>query len=111
MSGIGKRQRCGVLAAVILLSGWPAHAADEATLEALKAQLMEVVAEYEPGTPVTPELDAKVSEAARALEEATGETLFVKTGLLNFGPPGDPYLEKHMAVLRKEGRPWRGSGG
>ncbi len=41
----------------------------------------------------------------RALERATGETLFIKTGLLNFGPPGDPYLEKHMAVLRKGGRP------
>lgn len=41
----------------------------------------------------------------RALEKATGETLFIKTGLLNFGPPGDPYLEKHMAVLRNAGRP------
>ena len=39
-----------------------------------------------------------------ALEKEIGETLFIKTGLLNFGPPGDPYLEKHMAVLRKGGR-------
>ena len=41
----------------------------------------------------------------RALEKATGETLFIQAGLLNFGPPGDPYLDKHMAVLRQEGRP------
>jgi sarcosine oxidase/L-pipecolate oxidase len=41
----------------------------------------------------------------RELEEATGETLFLKTGLLNFGPPGDPDLEKHMAVLEQGGRP------
>lgn len=47
----------------------------------------------------------------QALEEATSESLFVKTGLLNFGPPGDPDLEKHMAVLRDSGRPfeWLGS--
>ena len=42
----------------------------------------------------------------QALEKANGETLFVKTGLLNFGPPGDPDLEKHMAVLRDAGRPF-----
>ena len=42
----------------------------------------------------------------QALEKASGETLFVKTGLLNFGPPGDPDLEKHMAVLRDAGRPF-----
>ena len=41
----------------------------------------------------------------RALEKATGETLFIQTGLLNFGPPGDPYLEKYMAILREGGRP------
>ena len=48
----------------------------------------------------------------QSLEKATGETLFVKTGLLNFGPPGDPDLEKHMAVLRDGGRPfeWLESG-
>lgn len=40
-----------------------------------------------------------------ALEEMTGETLFVKTGLLNFGPPGDPDLETFMAVLRDGDRP------
>jgi sarcosine oxidase/L-pipecolate oxidase len=42
----------------------------------------------------------------QALEKATGETLFIKTGLLNFGPTGDPDLEKHMAVLREGGRPF-----
>jgi sarcosine oxidase/L-pipecolate oxidase len=41
----------------------------------------------------------------RALEEASGETLFVKTGLLNFGQPGDPDLETFMAVLRHSQRP------
>jgi len=41
----------------------------------------------------------------RALEKLTGETLFIKTGLLNFGPPGDAELEKYMAVLRDNGRP------
>ena len=47
----------------------------------------------------------------QALEKMTGETLFVKTGLLNFGPPGDPDLEKYMTVLRDGGRPfeWLGS--
>lgn len=46
-----------------------------------------------------------------ALEEATGETLFVKTGLLNFGPPGDPDLERFMTVLQESERPveWLGS--
>ncbi len=42
----------------------------------------------------------------QAMEKATGETLFVKTGLLSFGPTGDPDLEKHMAVLREDGRPF-----
>ena len=41
----------------------------------------------------------------QALEDATGETLFVKTGLLNFGPPEDPDLEHFMEVLRKSERP------
>jgi sarcosine oxidase / L-pipecolate oxidase len=41
----------------------------------------------------------------RALEKASGETLFVKTGLLNFGQPGDPDLETFMAVLRRSERP------
>lgn len=40
------------------------------------------------------------------LERATGETLFVKTGLLNFGPPGDQDLEQLMAVLMDGGRPF-----
>ena len=39
------------------------------------------------------------------LEKATGETLFAKTGLLNFGPPEDPDLDRYMAVLRDSGRP------
>ena len=39
------------------------------------------------------------------LEETSGETLFVKTGLLNFGQPGDPDLETFMAVLRRSERP------
>ncbi len=42
----------------------------------------------------------------QALEKATGETLYVKTGLLNFGPAGDPELERYMAVLRDSGRPF-----
>jgi sarcosine oxidase/L-pipecolate oxidase len=40
----------------------------------------------------------------QALEKASGETLFVKTGLLNFGPPGDPDLEKYMSVVADGGR-------
>jgi len=46
-----------------------------------------------------------------ALEESTSQTLFVKTGLLNFGPPGDRDLERFMAVLQDSGRPveWLGS--
>ncbi len=31
--------------------------------------------------------------------------LFLRTGLLNFGPPGDPWLEQHMAVLKTAGKP------
>ena len=38
----------------------------------LKSQLLLTVAEYEPGTPVTPEIDAKISAAAKALEDAAG---------------------------------------
>ncbi len=45
-------------------------------------------------------------ERWQALEKACGEILFVKTGLLNFGPPGDGELEKFMAVLRDGGRPF-----
>jgi sarcosine oxidase/L-pipecolate oxidase len=40
-----------------------------------------------------------------ALQKAIGETLFIKTGLLNFGPPGDPELELYMNVLRDSRRP------
>lgn len=39
------------------------------------------------------------------LEARTGEALFVKTGLLNFGPPGDPDLTAFMDVLDQAGRP------
>jgi sarcosine oxidase/L-pipecolate oxidase len=42
----------------------------------------------------------------QALEKVTGETMFFKTGLLNFGPQGDPDLEKFMAVLRDGKRPF-----
>jgi len=45
----------------------------------------------------------------RALEDAGKALLFVKTGLLNFGPPLDPDLEKYMAVLRDGERPARPS--
>ena len=40
------------------------------------------------------------------LEEVIGEILFVKTGLLNFGPPGDADLELYMKVLRESQRPF-----
>jgi sarcosine oxidase/L-pipecolate oxidase len=40
-----------------------------------------------------------------ALQESIGETLFIKTGLLNFGPPGDPDLERFMQVLEDGERP------
>jgi len=40
-----------------------------------------------------------------ALQKAIGETLFIKTGLLNFGPSGDPELERYMNVLRDGERP------
>jgi sarcosine oxidase/L-pipecolate oxidase len=40
-----------------------------------------------------------------ALQEHIGKKLFVKTGLINFGPPGDPELEHYMNVLRKNNRP------
>lgn len=41
----------------------------------------------------------------QSLEREMGETLFVRTGLLNFGPEGDPFLAKHMAVVHDGGRP------
>jgi len=40
-----------------------------------------------------------------ALQKAIGETLFIKTGLLNFGPPGDPDLGRYMNVLKDSSRP------
>ena len=54
-----------------------------------------------------PELDRLEFSLDRwkALEQATGETLYVRTGLLNFGPPGDVFLEEHMAIVRAGGRP------
>ena len=47
----------------------------------------------------------------KALENATHETMLIKTGLLNFGLSGDPDLAKYMAVLSDAGRPfeWLGS--
>ena len=39
------------------------------------------------------------------LQKSIGETLFIKTGLLNFGPPGDPALDQFMRVLRDGERP------
>jgi glycine/D-amino acid oxidase-like deaminating enzyme len=39
------------------------------------------------------------------LQEAIGDKLFVKTGLLNFGSPGDPELERYTTVLKNSGRP------
>ena|GEM_PF-1690580 len=45
-------------------------------------------------------------ERWQSLQKACGETLFVKTGLLNFGSPGDAELEKFMAVLRAGARPF-----
>jgi sarcosine oxidase/L-pipecolate oxidase len=45
-------------------------------------------------------------ERWQSLEKTCGETLFVKTGLLNFGTPGDAELEKFMAVLRNNNRPF-----
>lgn len=44
-------------------------------------------------------------ERWQGLEASSGETLFVKTGLINFGPPGDPDLEHFMGVLRDADRP------
>ena len=41
----------------------------------------------------------------RTLEKTSNASLFVKTGLLNFGPPRDPDLERYMAVLRDGERP------
>ena len=41
----------------------------------------------------------------QALEGDTWESLFVKTGLLNFGEERDPFLERHMAIVRDGGRP------
>lgn len=39
-----------------------------------------------------------------ALEQEISDTLFVRTGLLNLGPEGDPYLEKYTAVLQSGDR-------
>lgn len=44
-------------------------------------------------------------ERWRALEGAMGKTLFVRTGLLNFGPPGDSWLDRHMDIVRAAGKP------
>ena len=42
----------------------------------------------------------------QTLEKEIGQTLFVKTGLLNFGPPGDTDLGKFMGVLEAGSRPF-----
>ena len=39
------------------------------------------------------------------LEADHGIELFRKTGLLNFGPPGDPWLKKYMGVAQEAGKP------
>jgi sarcosine oxidase/L-pipecolate oxidase len=39
------------------------------------------------------------------LEEVTGQRLSLRTGLLNFGPPGDAWLERHVGVLERSGKP------
>jgi sarcosine oxidase/L-pipecolate oxidase len=44
-------------------------------------------------------------ERWQALEQNAGHPLVVRTGLLNFGPDGDPYLAKYMGVVRDGGRP------
>jgi sarcosine oxidase/L-pipecolate oxidase len=44
-------------------------------------------------------------ERWQTLEREGSEPLFVRTGLLNFGPEGDPYLDRYMAVVRDGGRP------
>ncbi|MBT4519911.1 MAG: FAD-dependent oxidoreductase [Halieaceae bacterium] len=38
------------------------------------------------------------------LEQLTGEQMFVKTGLMNFGPADDPTLALYMSVLKRTGR-------
>jgi len=43
-------------------------------------------------------------ECWRALEARAGQTLFLRTGMLNLGPPGDPWLAKHMAAVRAAGK-------
>lgn len=40
-----------------------------------------------------------------SLERASGETLFRRTGLLNFGPEGDPWLGRHMDIVSAAGKP------
>ena len=37
------------------------------------------------------------------LEKLTGETLLVRTGLINLGPDGDEYLAKYMAIVHAGG--------
>lgn len=44
-------------------------------------------------------------ERWQGLEHDVDDTLFVRTGLLNFGPDGDAYLEKYAAVVEEGGRP------
>ncbi|MFT5142398.1 MAG: sarcosine oxidase/L-pipecolate oxidase [Rhodothermales bacterium] len=43
-------------------------------------------------------------QALEAQEPEGARRLFVQTGLLNFGPAGDPYLDKYISVVRRGGR-------
>ena len=43
-------------------------------------------------------------EQWQALERWSGEPMFIKTGLINFGLEGDPELALYMDVLEKAGR-------
>ncbi len=40
------------------------------------------------------------------LETDFGQELFARTGLLNFGPCGDPWLEQHMEILARADKPY-----
>jgi sarcosine oxidase/L-pipecolate oxidase len=44
-------------------------------------------------------------ERWQALEQLVGERLFLRTGLLNFGPVGDPWLTRHLGILEDAGKP------
>lgn len=56
------------------------------------------------GDPTMDRLDYSL-ERWLGLERHAGARLFLRTGLLNFGPPQDPWLERHMAVLHGAEKP------